>query len=167
MQRASESEQTASAGIGARPIAGLAALPDELPADVLILPREIDGDVGLYDDSVDTLAKELRSRGVTAVHRHEADSREWIGEKGIGPIVLSFIVGIASSAGWAGIVALARGCTSGVRARVARCKQTPAGTEWEWFEVEGSGPDVAEALAMLQSESEGADADYVGDDEAA
>jgi hypothetical protein len=38
---------------------------------------------------------------------------------------------------------------------------------WEWFEVEGSGPDVAEALAMLQSEPEGADADYVGDDEAA
>jgi hypothetical protein len=126
-------------------------LPDELPADILILPREIDGDMGLYDDSVVTLAKGLQRLGTTATYLHEADSREWIGEKGIDAIVLSLIIGIGSSAGWAGIAALLRGCTSGaVRAKVARCKQTSAGdNEWEWFEIEGSGAEVADALKTL------------------
>jgi hypothetical protein len=134
-----------------RPIeAPVADLPDDLRADVLILPRETAGDVGRYDDSVSTLAKQLRASGATATYLHEADSREWIGEQGIDPIVLSFIVGLASNAGWAGIAALARRTSGGVRAKVARCKETPDGTEWEWFEVEGPGAEVADALQALQ-----------------
>jgi hypothetical protein len=136
----------------ARPIdAPNLSLPDEMPGDVLILPREIDGDVGLYDDSVVTLAKGLRRLGITATYLHDADSREWIGEKGIDAIVLSLIVGICSSAGWAGIEALLRGRTSSaVRVRVARCKHSSAGDpEWEWFEVEGSAAEVADALKTL------------------
>ena len=53
-------------------------LPDELPAvDVLILPREVSDGRGLYDDSMVTLAKEIRVAGVTADYQHDANARKW------------------------------------------------------------------------------------------
>jgi hypothetical protein len=53
-------------------------LPDELPAvDLLILPREVSDGRGLYDDSVVTLAKQVRAAGVTADYQHDASSHTW------------------------------------------------------------------------------------------
>jgi hypothetical protein len=78
-------------------------LPDTLDVDVIVFPRERDGERGLYHDSTITLVKELRRQGVTARYEHPQESRGWIGEKALTPDVVSFFVGIASSAGWDGL----------------------------------------------------------------
>lgn len=126
-------------------------LPEELPAlDVLILPREVSDGRGLYDDSVVTLAKEIRAAGVTADYQHDADSRKWIGEKHVDPLVLDIIAGFITNAGWAGVAAaISRRKSQRVRVRFGRRKD-PSGSLEEWLEVEGPGAEVAEALKELQ-----------------
>jgi hypothetical protein len=132
-----------------------ATLPNRWTTDVLILPREVVDGRGLYDDSVVTVAKELRAAGTSAGYAHGPDAREWIGEKGVDAIVLSLIVGIASNAGWAGLRALVgRARSNRVRIRVARVRETPDGPEAEWFQLEGPGDEVAEALRVLQESSQ-------------
>lgn len=76
--------------VSAKPIdAPSVMLPAELPrVDVLLLPREISEGRGLYDDSVDMLAKEIRASGATAQYQHDVSSRGWIGEKHL-PIIVS------------------------------------------------------------------------------
>jgi hypothetical protein len=127
-------------------------LPDELPAvDVLLLPREISDGRGLYDDSVDTLAKEIRATGVTADYQHDSSSRTWIGEKHVSPIVLDIVANILSMAGWEGLrLVIAKRKSERVRVKVSRRKETPSGTVEEWFELDGPGTEVAEALKALQ-----------------
>lgn len=132
-----------------------ATLPDRWTADVLILPREVVDGRGLYDDSVVTVAKELRAAGTSADYAHTPDARQWIGEKGVDPIVLSLIVGIAANAGWAGLRALVgRAGSNRVRIRAARIRETLQGREAEWFELEGPGEEVAQALKVLQESNQ-------------
>lgn len=139
--------------VAAEPIsAPNVTLPAELPADVLILPRKTDDGQGLYDDSVVTVAKELRAAGATAEYQHDAGSRKWIGEKALTPLEVDLIAGIATNAGWAAIATVLGRRKARVRARLARCAKTPSGTQWEWFEVEGSGTEVADTVKSLQSE---------------
>lgn len=127
------------------------ALPGTWNADVVILPREVVDGIGLYDDSVVTVAKELRAAGTSAEYAHGPAAREWIGEKSVAVIVLSLVVGIASNAAWDGLRALVgRAGSERVRVRVARLKQTARGREAEWFELEGPGEEVADALMALQ-----------------
>ncbi len=132
-------------------------LPDSVDADVLIFPREVIESDGLYDDSALTLAKELRKDGVTAEYQHGPGSRQWIGERGV-DIVLSLILGIASNAGWDALCGLLRlrHPSDSVRITLARCRQTESGVEWEWFEAEGPGEDVARALEQLGAKVESA-----------
>lgn len=132
-------------------------LPDELPAvDVLLLPREISDGRGLYDDSVDTLAKEIRATGVTADYQHDSSSRGWIGEKHVSPIVLDIIANILSMAGWNGLRSVVgKRKSERVRVKVARRKETSSGTVEEWFELDGSGAEVAEALKALEGDTAG------------
>jgi hypothetical protein len=128
-------------------------LPVEQTADVLLLPREVAAGQGLYDDSVVILAKELRAAGASAEYQHGPDAREWIGEKHVPVIVVDIIAGIASNAGWDGLRAVVgRHKSDQVRVRVTRVKQTLAGEESEWYEVEGPGAEVAEALKTLQEQ---------------
>ncbi len=128
--------------------------PAEQTVDVLVLPREVTDGRGLYDDSVVTLAKELRAAGTSAEYQHGLDAREWIGEKHVPVIVLDIVASIASNAGWDGLrAAIGRRKSEQVRVRVARIKQTSAGQEFEWYEVEGPGAEVAEALKALQQQS--------------
>jgi hypothetical protein len=136
----------------AKPIDPPLVLPNVVTVDVLILPRRIGEDgVGLYDDSVLTLAKELREAGAQAEYQHATNSRRWIGEKGVPPVVLDLLIGIAGNAGWAALRAVCRGHKNqGVRVRVARCKQKKTETQWEWFEAEGPGGEVATAIEALE-----------------
>jgi hypothetical protein len=128
-------------------------LPAEQATDVLLFPREVVEGRGLYDDSVVTLAKELRAAGASAEYQHGPDARQWIGEKHIPVIVLDILAGIASNAGWEGLHAVVgRRKAEQVRVRVARVRQTPAGEESEWYEIEGPGAEVAEALQALQEQ---------------
>ncbi len=117
-------------------------LPEPMLADVVILPREIDSEGrGLYDSSVVTVVKELRDEGVSASYQHDRDSRSWIGEYGLGAIVLSLIVGIGSNAGWRGICRLLQRQhgTDQVRVTIGRYRQTAEYTTWEWYELERTG----------------------------
>jgi hypothetical protein len=136
----------------AKPIDPPFALPGDFTVDALILPRQIsEGGVGLYDDSVLMVAKELREAGAQAEYQHVASSRRWIGEKGIPPVVLDLLIGIGSNAGWAALRAVCRSRKNqGVRVQVARCKQGKAETQWEWFEAEGPGDEVATAIEALE-----------------
>jgi hypothetical protein len=138
-------------------------LTDELPAvDVLLLPREISDERGLYDDSVDTLAKEIRAFGVTADYQHDSSSRGWIGEKHVSPIVLDLIANILSMAGWNGLRSVvAKRKSERVRVKVARRKETSSGTVEEWFELDGPGAEVAEALKGLESKTDGENDDEI------
>jgi len=129
------------------------AAPAKLGADLVVLPRETaDDGRGLYDDSVITIVKELKSLGADARYQHEKDERAWIGEESAATLALALIIGIASSAGWSALQALFRGSfsTKRVRVRVGRYEKLADGTtKAEWYEVEGNGEDVADALTQL------------------
>jgi hypothetical protein len=126
-------------------------LPAIIETDVVVLPEEVGEDgVGIYSDSAISVVKELRSLGVTAQYQHPQDSRTWIGEKGFGAVALSWIVGVASNAGWTALCVLLRQKRRNpVRIKLARCTQSTSEITWEWFEVEGNGADVANALERL------------------
>lgn len=117
----------------------------------MILPREISEDgVGLYDSSVITFAKELRTEGIAADYEHDSEHRQWIAEEAFSGEAIAVVVGIISNAGWAAINALLhkRG-SSPTKVKIARCVKSPDRTVWEWYEVEGKGSDVAKVLARL------------------
>jgi len=126
--------------------------PDSIDVDVMVFPRETEGERGLYHDSVITLVKELREAGATASFQHPPEMREWIGEKALSPIEISFLIGIASNAGWAAIGAvLRRRHRAGqVRARIARYRGGASGNQWEWIALDGPGDEVADAIEALQ-----------------
>lgn len=129
-----------------------AEIPAHRHADVLLLPREVVDGRGFYDDSVVTLAKELRAQGISAVYAHEPDEREWIGEKSASTIALALVVGVGSDAGWSGLCALlARAKRKRVHVRYSRTIKTLGRTESEWYEIDGPGAEVAEVLTALQT----------------
>jgi hypothetical protein len=70
-------------------------MPEAPAADAIVLPREIEDEVGLYDDSVVTLVKELREAGASAEFLHGPESRTWIGENAVEALALSLLIGIA------------------------------------------------------------------------
>jgi hypothetical protein len=130
--------------------------------DVLLLPREIVNEQGLYDDSVVMLAKYLRAEGVSARYQHDPDERAWIGEKHVPQFVIDIIAGVGSNAGWDAFGALfKRQKSKEVRLRVARINETAEGREIECYELEGPGAEVAEALKVLRYK----DADTRADDD--
>ena len=142
------------------------ALPSDLgDNDVLVFPREIAEDgKGLYDDSVLTLAKELRSIGVRASYQHDRDSRQWLGEYGVPPLGLDVVIGIASNAGWAALCWLLRKRgRDAVRVRVGRFKKTKNGISATWYSIKGPGAEVAKALAEIEAPEGGVEA---GEEEA-
>jgi len=129
-------------------------LPEQVRVDVLVLPQTIAEDgTAVYHESVLTLVKELRALDTDAAYQHEAEDRGWYGERSVSAIVLSLIVGVASAAGWDGLRALLSGDrhrSERVHAKIARCTSTDDGVTWEWFEVEGPGAEVANALEAIQ-----------------
>jgi hypothetical protein len=129
--------------------------------DAIVLPREIGEDGhGLYDDSVLTIAKEFRSQGVHASYQHDPESRDWIGEYGVSPLVLDLVIGIASNAGWAALCWLLvrnHGADS-VRVRVGRFTKTKEETSATWYSIKGPGAEVAKALAEIEAPEGGVQA---------
>jgi hypothetical protein len=127
-------------------------LPDRIDTDVVVLPREVDAHgVGLYDDSVLTLAKALRAEGASADYQHDRDHRNWIGEREAAAIALTVVLGIASKAGWYALIRLFSKAHADdrVRGKVARYTQRGETIAWEWHEFEGRGEEVARALEQI------------------
>jgi hypothetical protein len=127
-------------------------LPEQVETDIVVLPDEVDQDgIGLYPDSALSLVKELHALGVTAQYQHSQDTRNWTGEKSFGAVAFSWVLGIASNAGWAALCVLLRRSKDKARVRIklARCTQTATQTTWDWFEVEGEKPEVADVIERL------------------
>jgi len=126
-----------------------------METDVVVLPREFNEQgTALYDDSVLDLVKVLRADGVDAAFAHDTEHRSWIGEKSA-EIVISFIVGIASNAGWTGLYTLLRRryANQQVRAKIARVMHRSDSTTWEWVEIAGPGDQVADIMRRQIDES--------------
>ena len=70
--------------------------------------------------------------------------------------VIRIIANILSMAGWNGLRSVvAKRKSERVRVKVARRKETSSGTVEEWFELDGSGTEVAEALKALEGDTAG------------
>jgi hypothetical protein len=135
-------------------------LPETPSADAVVLPRETDGEVGLYDDSVVTLVKELREAGASAEFLHSAESRSFIGEKAVDVLAVNLVIGIAGNAGWAALrVVLSRRGKKPVEVKAARYEERADGKRWEWVEAKGEGAAVAAAIDAWCGEADEGAAD--------
>ena len=128
-------------------------MPETPSADAVVLPRETDGEIGLYDDSVVTLVKELREAGASAEFLHGAESRSFIGEKAVDVLVVNLVIGIASNAGWDALRAvLSRRGKKPVEVKAARYEEEADGKRWEWIEAKGEAEAVAAAINAWRGE---------------
>ena len=136
-------------------------VPESLDADLVILPREIDEDgMGLYEGILTDAVKRLRVEGVKAAYMHEADERDWIGEKGFAETALGIIIAATGEAVWEGVkklVALLRSDNEQGRAerplklKVGSYTTRPDGTfTHEWLEIEGSFEQIEKALGRIR-----------------
>lgn len=129
-------------------------LPDELNADVVVFPREVEPDGrGLYHGTGITIVKEFRAEGVSATYQHDKDARTWVGEKAAMQVALDVIIGIAGAAGWAALCRILRRDygSDRVRIRVGRFRKAASEISWEWYRVDGPGREVARALAAIEA----------------
>jgi hypothetical protein len=119
--------------------------------DVVVLPSAVrDDGLGLYDDSLIDLVKELKAEGVDAAYAHTRDQRSWTGKKSFTFVAGSIAIGIVSSAGWEGIrlLLLRQKPRSSLTMKLARAK-APDGTQWDWYELTGTGQEIATMMAEL------------------
>ncbi|MFC8492452.1 hypothetical protein ACFUJU_16975 [Streptomyces sp. NPDC057235] len=124
-------------------------VPATSPHAVLVLPRELgeDGSAWYHDTALD-LVKALKHEGVDASFAHTADERRWLGEKSQLQYALDAVVGIIAAGAYDGIKLLLRGRHRSVPVRLRVTRQSSEGV-WEWYEIEGDGEGVAEALGQL------------------
>ncbi|MFH8716687.1 hypothetical protein [Streptomyces zaomyceticus] len=134
----------------ARQIAPLhQAVPAASSHAVVVLPREFDdGGVAWYQDSALDLVKALKYEGLDASFAHASEERRWIGEKSQLQYAIDVAIAIFSAGAYDGIKRLLRRrhADTPVRIRITRRSLNGA---WEWYELEGSGEDVAEAIDRL------------------
>jgi hypothetical protein len=118
-----------------------------LRGDVVLLPSRLEGDHGVYPEALTGVVKALRADGVDAHWSHDADHRVWTGERSVvlDLVAIPFVVGIASSAGWAGLVRLLTRRKGIVKLKVGYRKHPSVGEE-RWIELEGEAKDVATTL---------------------
>lgn len=133
-------------------------------ADLMVFPDRFEGDQGVYSDQLVTTVKALRVDGVNARWYHDSDHRLWSGERSalVTLVVIPFIVGIGSSAGWAGLARfLSRRGDGQVKLKIGYSKG-PLHEE-RWLELEGTSADVATTLEKINPwQSPGASLDHGG-----
>ncbi len=65
-----------------------------LTHDVVVLPEQVDGDLGIYRDELVALKKELLAEGVDVDYLHDQAHRTWRGLKG--DVVVTILLGPAA-----------------------------------------------------------------------
>lgn len=69
--------------------------------EIVVLPRSIDGIVGVYSQGSLFLVKELRAAGINAAFLDESEHRRFEVKKGdLTNLVVTFVLGIASTGAW-------------------------------------------------------------------
>jgi hypothetical protein len=119
-------------------------------ADLVVFPDHFEGDRGVYSDQLVSTVKTLRADGIDARWYHDADHRLWSGERSalVTLVIIPFIVGIGSPAGWAGLAhLLSRRGNGQVKLKIGYSKG-PLHEE-RWLELEGTSADVATALEKI------------------
>jgi hypothetical protein len=138
------------------PVAADAPSVEAVPLEheVVFLPQEVEGDVGVYRDEQLTIVKELKAQGVDAAYLHDADHREWLSLKGadvVVPLVVQFGISFLASGAWeifAGLL-LARFRRSRLWVKMGRTVDKGSGAETEWFEATGDADSVTNALRIF------------------
>jgi hypothetical protein len=125
-------------------------MPTGFDADLVVYPHSLDGDRGVYHEQLVSVVKGLRRDGVDVRWLHESDQRLWSGERSalLTLVAVPFVVGVASSAGWAGLVRLLGRRNGQVKLTVGYRKDSFGGEE-QWVTLEGNSADVAAALERL------------------
>lgn len=117
-------------------------------ADVVLLPMYMDGDQAIYADGTTMAVKRLRALGARAAWAHDASHRAWYGERGAGEVVVAFVVGILSSAGWDAIKLFFSQGSAHVQLKMFYRTSTD-GSEERWIELQGHSKDVSDVLDRL------------------
>ncbi len=124
------------------------AIPQVEQADLILLPMYMDGDRAIYADGTTTAVKRLRGLGARAEWSHDAAHRAWYGERAAGQVVVEFVVGVLSSAGWDAIKLLFRQGTGTIRLKLY-WRTDSNGTDEKWVELEGDSKAVSEMVDRL------------------
>ncbi len=123
---------------------------------IVVLPLREVGGTGIYPQSTLTLVKRLRSAGVSAVYLHAPEHRRFeVKKSAVLDAGVTLLLGVASSAAWDAIKALAK------RGRSSRLEVTyldletaeMRGTAWR---VAGETEAVLQAIDSMRSEAGGA-----------
>jgi hypothetical protein len=99
------------------------------------------------------IVKELQATGVSARFQHDGDSRTWIGERAVAQIAVDLVIGVASNAAWSALCSFfrQRHTSDRVRVRIGRIRRIRTEMSWEWYEVDGPGAEVADALTAIEA----------------
>jgi hypothetical protein len=119
-------------------------------APAVLAPSRRSGRLGVYDESVGSVAQELNALGVVAEWSEPAGSRVWAARRSADQIalVVDLVIGVASNAAWEGLVAiLHRRGRQRVRATVGS-RVTEEATE-RWVQIDGEAEAVANILRDL------------------
>jgi len=125
-------------------------MPVGFDGDLIVFPHARDCDRGVYHELLVPIVKGLRTDDLKVRWLDESDRRLWSGERSalLTIVVIPFVVGIASSAGWDGLVRFL-GRRNGQVKLTAGYRKNSSGGEERWVTIEGSGTDVAAALEQL------------------
>jgi hypothetical protein len=110
----------------------------------------MEGNDGVYPEQAIELMKEIRGYGINARWLHDADRRVWFGQRTgvVEAVVIPFIVGIASSGGWAAIAQLLSRKRTKIKLKIGYRKIDGVGQE-RWVELEGKSTDIATTLEQI------------------
>ena len=112
--------------------------------DVILYPEHVNADRGSYSLTAAGFVDELAAEGVAVQPFHDLEHSDWTGERD--PVLLSLILGVASSAAWDAIKRLFSRRSGG---KVSVTVGFQRGDEIRWVRAEGDGPAVAAALDRL------------------
>jgi hypothetical protein len=124
------------------------AVPLVERADLVLLPMYMDGDRAIYADRTTMVVKRLRGLGARAEWSHDAAHRAWYGERGAGEVVVTFVIGVLSSAGWDALKLLFSKGSGPVRLKIL-WRTDPNGTDERCIELEGDSKAVSEMADRL------------------
>jgi len=122
--------------------------------DVVLLPINVDDEVGIYPQSSVFSAKDLRQAGIDAAFLDPSANRRFVLQQSA-DVLLTLAIGVASNAVWAGLSRYLRTMgASRMRLRVFRFR-SPDGGSLQGWEVEGESEAVLDALdRLLEEDSE-------------
>jgi hypothetical protein len=121
-----------------------AVVPD---ADIVVYPLAMEGDIGVYSESVLTLVKEWRVEGVDVQYLHDANHRTWLGLNGA--VIFTIVVGLFTSGAVATLQTLLTSKLQKVKVRLKAGRRIGAdGSSEEWIEAEGTGSELAAVLEV-------------------